>query len=475
MKKCPKCNTENEDNSKFCINCGADLSSITEVVPKDDKTEVITDDATKTIEISAKETETNVSDIFKNSGICPNCFSLIDDKEAKRCPFCGFNFVEGKEEPPSTFEKGKSKKVFLVVIIVIISSIFVLGLFTLLITRKSNEPSNTVESRVSAIKKAKKVSDKTKKLIKDGNLYEKLKEYDQAIICWEKISKNDPGNLEASIHLSKLFFLKGEYDKSLNFIKKVLERTNNDPEIFFIKSKIEIKKRQYDEAEKDLKSAIALSPENKKYLFDLSNLYMSLGKYEEAYEILKKLNEMDPDQEEVLRNLVKCSKILKDENGTKKYTATFEEKFPEENKKLEISKKFSSENIKPEENEGENSLLPKKNKTVSQNITTEEKKNLPTENHFISVTVNTQAVAISGETCSVEITLGSQNFHASCSNLLTIDNLKPGTFPYNITVRYYNLSTGDLEETYSGSGFIDIRYNNQNLYVKIIGGKVILE
>ncbi len=479
MKKCPKCGFENNDDTKFCINCGRDLTQETRILKDGERTEVITNGETQTVEVNIGKTETNISDIFKSSGICPNCFSLIDDENLKVCPSCGFKLKEEPQEKVSYPSKKNSKIILLFVSIVLIIflgiSIFIF--YSLIYPKFKTNKKEKKENKTT--QKSIKADGKLKKLIKDGSYYEKIKDIDQAIICWEKVLKKDPENSEAFNHLTKLYFQKGDYDKSYTYSEKTLEITNGDPEIFFIKAKIEMKRHNFEKAERDLNAALSLSPNNEKYLFELSNLYMYTGNYKFAYETLKKLNEIAPNKSEVLKNLIKCSKILNLNAETKEYSSTFREKFPEEN--LENEKNISEENmtvknpIKTKNEETKNREKLENQMSPTNNSQEENKPPQKIEQKFLSVLVNSQAVAIPGKKCSTEITIGSQNFHISCSNLLKIENLKAGTLPYSITVRYYNLATGELEETYSGSGFVEIRYNNQNLYVKIIGKKVILE
>ena len=512
MVKCPKCGTENNDDSRFCINCGADLIEQTEFVSKENMTDLITNEVTQPVESKLAENDTNVDEIFKSSGICPNCFSHLEE-DAIICPHCGLKLKESGEKlkqgkkvnlcpnckspikegllkcPNCGYKiKGKSGvKKFLVIsiLIIFIAAFFISIIFFIIPHLKSNKhsPQNKI------VNNQKKEINEGNKLRDDALLYEKLRNYDQAIISWGKILKKDPSNEESLYHLSKLYFEKGDFEKSLEYCSKLLQITNRYPEIFFIKSQIEKKRKKYDEAIKDLNSAISLQPDNEKFLASLSEIYMMTGNYQKAFDTLEKLNKISPDKKNVILKLIKCADLIGNQGAKSKYTKILNEKFPEFqkaeilsekedlNSKSENFLKNKSENTFKNVEEKEKIITPtEKSEEVSQNQSPvdENIKTQPTERKF-SIYINSQAISIPNLKCSVEITIGTKNFHTSCSSILKIDDLKPGTYPYTVTVRYYILTTGELQESYGGSGFVDIKYNNQHLYVKIIGKNVILE
>lgn len=130
MKICPNCNSENDDTSKFCKNCGENLNQI---VVKEEINE----------NFNNESTATNTNNVERPKQFCKYCGAQID-AEAEICPKCGVRLKKAESEKNPAIalvlsfifpgigqlyngQKSKCIKLIIIAIICLILSIIVIG------------------------------------------------------------------------------------------------------------------------------------------------------------------------------------------------------------------------------------------------------------------------------------------------------------------------------------------------------------
>lgn len=86
------------------------------------------------------------------------------------------------------------------------------------------------------------------------------------------------------------------------------------------------------------------------------------------------------------------------------------------------------------------------------------------ESPYASIKVDASALRLPGMNAMISVTIGSgsRNFGGVSATLQS----EKGSQPYSVTVIYTNASTGEREQTYSGSGNVRINYADQTVVIR---------
>nr|MBP7867900.1 hypothetical protein [Acidobacteriota bacterium] len=86
------------------------------------------------------------------------------------------------------------------------------------------------------------------------------------------------------------------------------------------------------------------------------------------------------------------------------------------------------------------------------------------ESPYASIKVDASALRLPGMNAMISVTIGSgsRNFGGVSATLQS----EKGSQPYSVTVIYTNATTGEREQTYSGSGNVRINYADQTVVIR---------
>jgi Flp pilus assembly protein TadD len=135
-----------------------------------------------------------------------------------------------------------------------------------------------------------------------AKLYERRKNYDQALACALQVNKLAPNNWHLGNLLGRAYFNKGQYDQAVLAYEKALGQSDrawvrNNLGLLYIQQK------RWDKAMEELTKAIYLDAKNATVRNNLGVVYQNLGKLEQARRQYKAAVELQPDYQKARNNL----------------------------------------------------------------------------------------------------------------------------------------------------------------------------
>jgi tetratricopeptide (TPR) repeat protein len=167
-----------------------------------------------------------------------------------------------------------------------------------------------------------------------GIIYDSLKNFDKALMCYEECIKIDPNYSTAYNNIGWLYdTLKNDKEKAISYYKKAIEFDPNNTyargnlanhnivkketaEDWNYEGIVYFKKKNYKEALKHFKKAKELKPEERLYWHNIGKAYHWLRKNKDAIKFFEKANSISPHFDTYLhmgyayRNLKKLEKAM---------------------------------------------------------------------------------------------------------------------------------------------------------------------
>ena len=149
-----------------------------------------------------------------------------------------------------------------------------------------------------------------------AKLYERQRNYDQALACALKVNKLAPNNWHLGNLLGRAYFNKGRYDEAVKTYEKALGQSDrawvrNNLGLLYIHQK------KWDKAKTELTKAIYLDNKNAVVRNNLGVVYQNLGKLDQARRQYKTAVELKPDYNKAQINLDEITeKMEKQKNGS---------------------------------------------------------------------------------------------------------------------------------------------------------------
>lgn len=170
--------------------------------------------------------------------------------------------------------------------------------------------------------KKKEAEEKIKEMVKeyDEGIYEmaqgyilfKEKNYEEALIKYEKAVEKDPNLEEAYKNMVSILILKKDFERALTAIEEGLNRFPENTDLIFNKGQILYVQEKYEEAIKEFQSLVA-----KGYHYDAYRLvglsYMKVNDKENAIENLNLFISKAPDEDPIKEKIIELVDSMKSE------------------------------------------------------------------------------------------------------------------------------------------------------------------
>lgn len=141
----------------------------------------------------------------------------------------------------------------------------------------------------------KKVPDKAKKLVKQGDQLLQQKDYRTAASKYAEAVKISPDYAYAYFWKGYAHYNLKENDQAMADLDSALQQGYKPAlEIYKLRWNLHYEKKNYDQALKDIQEALKSEPENRALNLGLANIYRLQGSYREAADAYKKVLEIEP-------------------------------------------------------------------------------------------------------------------------------------------------------------------------------------
>ncbi len=127
-----------------------------------------------------------------------------------------------------------------------------------------------------------------------GDVFAKLKDWDQAILSWKKVSELDEKRYHVWKKIGNLYYEIGEYHEAVQAFNNFLEY-EEDIELYSFLASIFKKMGNEIESWNNLMKAEKLDSDNEKILIQIGETYFDLDNHERAKDYYKKATEVNPD------------------------------------------------------------------------------------------------------------------------------------------------------------------------------------
>jgi tetratricopeptide (TPR) repeat protein len=124
--------------------------------------------------------------------------------------------------------------------------------------------------------------------------YGDIKDYDNAILAYEKVIKFDEENADAYFQLAGLYDIQGDSNKALSYALKAIEIFDQSWNYYFHLSLIYRDLSNFEESINILKKAIDLKPDYFEAYCNMADAYNHLGKFDLAIEFATKAVDINP-------------------------------------------------------------------------------------------------------------------------------------------------------------------------------------
>jgi len=167
---------------------------------------------------------------------------------------------------------------------------------------------------------------------KRGNIYSRLKKYDEAMEDHNKAIELNPKNAGAYNNRGVVYNALKEYEKAMEDYNKAIELYSNSADIYNNRGNIYSGLKKYDEAIEDYNKAIGLNPKFSMAYSNRGNVYSILKENEKAITDYNKAIELNPDYAEAYNNRGNIYSRLK----------KYDEAMEDYNKAIELNPVYAS-------------------------------------------------------------------------------------------------------------------------------------
>jgi serine/threonine protein kinase len=134
------------------------------------------------------------------------------------------------------------------------------------------------------------------RLFSKGLSLQNLREYEQALGCYEKVLESNPQAPTVLNNMASCYAALGQYEDALATFGRTLALDDSVSDVWANRARCFRLAGQYDEAVVDLGEAIRLDPSRAAYWSQLGNVYLDLDEPRKALGYLQRASKMDPDQ-----------------------------------------------------------------------------------------------------------------------------------------------------------------------------------
>jgi len=131
----------------------------------------------------------------------------------------------------------------------------------------------------------------------------KMKDWDNAILCFQKAIELNPCTDGAYSNLGVANYNKGNFDKAIQLYEKVIELNPKFPEVYYNLGVVYKIKGNIDIAIQFYEKAIELNPKLAEAHLNLGNIYRTKGNFDKAIRLYEKAIELDPQLYQAYNNL----------------------------------------------------------------------------------------------------------------------------------------------------------------------------
>jgi tetratricopeptide (TPR) repeat protein len=132
---------------------------------------------------------------------------------------------------------------------------------------------------------------------KIGGLYRFFAEDRLAVSHFEKAVTLDPNNINANLHLSGYYFLRGKKKLAEKHFRKSYDMGKIKAAPFYSAGISAYGEKKYEKGIENFKRAIELSPAYVEAYVGLADIYRNRGKYRQAADVMEKLKSVKPGYE----------------------------------------------------------------------------------------------------------------------------------------------------------------------------------
>ncbi|TXT39407.1 MAG: hypothetical protein FD138_92 [Planctomycetota bacterium] len=180
-----------------------------------------------------------------------------------------------------------------------------------------------------------------------------LKQYDQAIEHFTRVTQLQPMNAKAYINLGAVYNRKEEFQKAADILKKAISRDGKAVEAYYNLGIAYRGTKQPAMAVNAYKEALKLNPRMLDAMQNLGNSYLEMNNPKAAIEQYKKALEIDPDFERANRGLARAEELLNQAAANFNPFGRLVEQNPVKQSKLDVQLK----KLTPEERVGDRQIV----------------------------------------------------------------------------------------------------------------------
>jgi tetratricopeptide (TPR) repeat protein len=122
-----------------------------------------------------------------------------------------------------------------------------------------------------------------------------LQKIDEAIVLYERLSKDKPGDIEMRYELAGMYLFKGNLKKGFAELDRIEEEMGVSEQISMLKHQVYLKNGEVDKAANEVRKLIKANPGNMDFYKTLADTYIVNGKDEEALAVYKEMEEIAPN------------------------------------------------------------------------------------------------------------------------------------------------------------------------------------
>jgi tetratricopeptide (TPR) repeat protein len=180
-----------------------------------------------------------------------------------------------------------------------------------------------------------------------------LKQYDQAIEHFTRMTQLKPMNAKAYINLGAVYNRKEEFQKAADILKKAISRDGKAVEAYYNLGIAYRGTKQPAMAVNAYKEALKLNPQMLDAMQNLGNSYLEMNNPKAAIEQYKRALEIDPDFERAKRGLARAEEALNQAAANFNPFGRLVEQNPVKQAKLDVRLK----KMTPEERVGDRQVV----------------------------------------------------------------------------------------------------------------------
>jgi tetratricopeptide (TPR) repeat protein len=196
-------------------------------------------------------------------------------------------YLQSEPDPAPIARKdkmGKTTKTALMGIIAI--GVVVAGIALVLIGNQNNKPASMTENYKQ-----------------QGDNYNNLEQYDQAIACYQKYIADNPNDTIVYSHIGNAYYKLKQYDQAINCFQKYITINPNDANGYYNMGNTYYNLKKYERAINCFQKAIDINPNHADAHYNVGKVYLDLEKYNQAISWYQKTISIDPNHVKAHKHL----------------------------------------------------------------------------------------------------------------------------------------------------------------------------